>query len=311
MNLHINLENSLVTVKSYLLDLQSKIISSLEKIDGKLFGTDQWNHTGGGGGHSRIIEEGNTIERGGVSFSHVMGENLPSSAIISHSQSIKKRWEAMGVSLVIHPRNPFVPTVHMNIRFFTTDAEKGEKPVWWFGGCIDLTPYYGFKEDVEHFHRNCRDALTPFDKEAVQPLYPRFKKWCDNYFYLKHRKEPRGIGGIFFDNFSELGFERSFSMMQNVGNIFIPSYIPILINRKDTPYSNIEKDFQEYRRGRYVEFNLLYDRGTLFGLQSGGRTESIMMSLPPKVRWRYNWSPAEETPEAKLYSDFLVHREWI
>jgi coproporphyrinogen III oxidase len=311
MNLHINLENSLRKVKSYLLDLQFMIVSKLEEIDGKPFGTDRWNHPSGGGGNSRIIEDGNVLERGGVSFSHVMGEKLPSSAAVSHPELIDRYWEAMGVSLVIHPRNPFVPTIHMNIRFFTTDSEKGKEPVWWFGGCIDLTPYYGFKEDARHFHRNCRDAVTPFDENAGKPLYPCFKKWCDDYFYLKHRKEPRGIGGIFFDDFNQLGFEKSFLMMQNVGNVFVPSYMPILMCRKDTPYSDAQKNFQQYRRGRYVEFNLLYDRGTLFGLQSGGRTESIMMSLPPSVKWRYNWKPEKETPEAKLYRDFLIHREWI
>ena len=254
------------------------------------------------------------LERGGVGFSHVMGKSLPPSAAANRPEIAGRQWEAMGVSLVMHPRNPFAPTVHMNVRFFIASAE-GQAPVWWFGGGIDLTPYYGATEDVEHFHRTCRDALTPFDSAAIEhgngALYPRFKKWCDDYFYLKHRQEPRGVGGIFFDDFNELGFEQSFAMMQSVGNAFIPAYTPILARRKDIAYGETERDFQAYRRGRYVEFNLVYDRGTLFGLQSGGRTESILMSMPPVVKWRYDWQPAAGSPEAKLYSDFLVHREWI
>ncbi|AMO98922.1 coproporphyrinogen III oxidase family protein [Collimonas arenae] len=301
-------------VKSYLLDLQARIVVALEQIDGKSFSSDQWQRAEGGGGISRIIEEGHVLERGGVGFSHVMGKSLPPSAAANRPEIAGRQWEAMGVSLVMHPRNPFAPTVHMNVRFFIASAE-GQAPVWWFGGGIDLTPYYGFTEDVEHFHRTCRDALTPFDSAAIEhgkgALYPRFKKWCDDYFYLKHRQEPRGVGGIFFDDFNELGFEQSFAMMQSVGNAFIPAYTPILAGRKDIPYGETERDFQAYRRGRYVEFNLVYDRGTLFGLQSGGRTESILMSMPPVVKWRYDWRPAAGSQEARLYSDFLVHREWI
>ncbi len=312
MSLNITPDNPAEAVKSYLLDLQARIVAALEQIDGKPFGSDQWQRAEGGGGISRIIEEGNVLERGGVGFSHVMGKSLPPSAAANRPELAGRHWEAMGVSLVMHPRNPFAPTVHMNVRFFIASAESQE-PVWWFGGGIDLTPYYGFTEDVEHFHRSCRDALTPFDDAGGQDalLYPRFKKWCDDYFYIKHRKEPRGVGGIFFDDFNQLGFEQSFAMMQSVGNAFIPAYTPILERRKDVAYGETERDFQAYRRGRYVEFNLVYDRGTLFGLQSGGRTESILMSMPPVVKWRYDWQPAAGSPEAKLYTDFLIHREWV
>jgi coproporphyrinogen III oxidase len=215
-------------------------------------------------------------------------------------------WEAMGVSLVFHPRNPYAPTVHMNVRFFTTTGPSKD-PVWWFGGGMDLTPYYGFTEDAKHFHQTCHDALTPFGAD----LHTQFKQWCDEYFYLKHRKEARGVGGVFFDDFNAPGFEQSFAMTQNVGNHFIDAYVPILKRRKDTPYGERERDFQAYRRGRYVEFNLVFDRGTLFGLQSGGRTESILMSLPPIVKWRYDWKPEAGTPEAALYTDFLPHRDWL
>lgn len=312
MTSNISPDSPASAVKSYLLDLQARIVAALEQIDGKPFGSDQWQRAEGGGGNSRIIEEGNVLERGGVGFSHVMGSSLPPSAAANRPELAGRTWEAMGVSLVMHPRNPYAPTVHMNVRFFIASAE-GQEPVWWFGGGIDLTPYYGFREDVEHFHRTCRDALTPFDGAADQGpgLYPRFKQWCDDYFYLKHRKEPRGVGGIFFDDFNALGFEQSFAMMQSVGNAFIPAYAPILTRRKDIPYGESERDFQAYRRGRYVEFNLVYDRGTLFGLQSGGRTESILMSMPPVVKWRYDWQPAAGSPEARLYSDFLIHREWV
>ncbi len=314
MSANITPDSPTNAVKSYLLDLQTRIVAALEQMDGKPFGSDQWQRAEGGGGISRIITEGNVLERGGVSFSHVMGKSLPQSAATNRPEIAGSQWEAMGVSLVMHPRNPFAPTVHMNVRFFIASAE-GQELVWWFGGGIDLTPYYGFTEDVGHFHRGCRDALMPFDGIAIKhgngALYPRFKKWCDDYFYLKHRQEPRGVGGIFFDDFNELGFEQSFAMMQSVGNAFIPTYTPILARRKDIIYGESERDFQAYRRGRYVEFNLMYDRGTLFGLQSGGRTESILMSLPPVVKWRYDWQPAVGSSEAKLYSDFLVHREWI
>ena len=293
-------------VKAWLIDLQSRIVNALEDVDGKPFLRDEWTRPEGGGGVSRLIEEGNVFERGGVNFSHVTGANLPPSAMASRPELAGRAWEAMGVSLVLHPRNPYAPTVHMNVRFFTTTAE-GQEPAWWFGGGMDLTPYYGFEEDARHFHQACSDALAPFGDE----LYPRFKAWCDDYFYLKHRKEPRGVGGIFFDDFNSAGAEQSFAMTQSVGDSFIAAYLPILNRRKDMEYGERERDFQAYRRGRYVEFNLVFDRGTHFGLQSGGRTEAILMSMPPIVKWRYDWKPAEGTAEAKLYTDFLVHRDWL
>ena len=296
----------LSAVKIYLQNLQQRIVAALEQIDGKPFITDQWERPEGGGGISRIIEEGNVLERGGVGFSHVKGNNLPPSAAANRPEIAGRPWEAMGVSLVLHPRNPFAPTVHMNIRFFSTTAADGE-PVWWFGGGMDLTPYYGFIEDAQHFHRTCSKALAPFGAD----LYPRFKQWCDDYFYLKHRREPRGIGGIFFDDFNAPGFDASFAMMQSIGDSFLDAYLPLLEKRMSTPYGEHERDFQAYRRGRYVEFNLVFDRGTLFGLQSGGRTESILMSMPPVVKWRYNWQPEAGTAEAELYSDFLIHRDWL
>jgi coproporphyrinogen III oxidase len=298
--------SSSTTVKIYLLDLQTRIVAALEAIDGKSFDTDSWQRAEGGGGISRILEEGHVFERGGVGFSHVTGQNLPPSAAANRPEIAGRSWEAMGVSLVLHPRNPYAPTVHMNVRFFTASAA-GQEPVWWFGGGMDLTPYYGFEEDVRHFHQTCRDALVPFRAD----LHPRFKKWCDDYFFLKHRNEPRGVGGIFFDDFSALGFDQSFAMMQSVGDHFIEAYVPIITRRKDMAYGERERDFQAYRRGRYVEFNLVFDRGTLFGLQSGGRTESILMSLPPLVKWRYNWAPQPDSVEAKWYSDFLIHRDWL
>ena len=293
-------------VKEYLLGLQQRIVSALEEVDGQAFGTDSWERPEGGGGISRIIENGNVFERGGVGFSHVMGKNLPPSAAANRPELAGRNWEAMGVSLVLHPRNPYAPTVHMNVRFFIASAE-GAEPIWWFGGGMDLTPYYGFEEDTRHFHQVCHDALHAFGDE----VHPRYKKWCDDYFYLKHRQEPRGVGGIFFDDLNEGGFERCFALQQSVGDRFVEAYVPILKLRKDMPYGERERDFQTYRRGRYVEFNLVFDRGTLFGLQSGGRTESILMSMPPVVTWRYNWQPEAGSAEAKLYSDFLIHREWI
>ncbi len=294
------------SVKDYLLSLQASIVAAMEEVDGCRFITDSWERPEGGGGTSRVIEEGNVFERGGVNFSHVMGKNLPPSAAASRPELAGRRWEAMGVSLVLHPRNPYAPTVHMNVRFFTTYAE-GQDPVWWFGGGMDLTPYYGFEEDAKHFHQTCKDALTPFGAD----LHPRFKKWCDEYFYLKHRKEARGVGGIFFDDFNEQSFEQSFAMTKSVGDGFLKAYRPILERRKDLAYGETERDFQAYRRGRYVEFNLVFDRGTLFGLQSGGRTESILMSMPPIVKWRYDWKPEAGSAEAKLATDFLVHKEWV
>jgi coproporphyrinogen III oxidase len=294
------------TVKSYLLDLQKRIVSALENETLAPFGSESWERVEGGGGISRMIEDNHVLERGGVGFSHVMGKSLPPSAAANRPGIAGREWEAMGVSLVLHPRNPYAPTVHMNVRFFSASA-KGQEPVWWFGGGMDLTPYYGFTEDAQHFHQTCHNALAPFGDK----LHPRFKRWCDDYFYLKHRKEARGVGGIFFDDFNELGFEKSFAMMRSVGDHFIDAYLPILARRKELAYGERERDFQAYRRGRYVEFNLVFDRGTLFGLQSGGRTESILMSMPPIVKWRYNWQPDAESPEARLYSDFLPVRDWI
>jgi coproporphyrinogen III oxidase len=293
-------------VRNWLLSLQERIVSAVEAVDGKPFLRDSWERPEGGGGISRLIEEGNVLERGGVGFSHVKGSSLPPSAAANRPEVAGHPWEAMGVSLVFHPRNPYAPTVHMNVRFFTTTGE-GNQRVWWFGGGMDLTPYYGFEEDARHFHQTCRTALDPFGAE----LHPRFKQWCDEYFYLKHRKEARGVGGVFFDDFNGPGFEQSFAMTQSVGDHFIDAYLPILKRRKDVAYGERERDFQAYRRGRYVEFNLVFDRGTLFGLQSGGRTESILMSLPPIVKWRYDWQPEAGSAEAKLYTDFLPHRNWL
>ena len=290
----------------YLQGLQARIVEALELVDGKTFLHDSWNRNEGGGGTSCLLEEGNVFERAGVGFSHVLGNKLPPAATIAHPEAAGRTWEAMGVSLVLHPLNPFVPTVHMNIRFFVAEKE-GEAPIWWFGGGMDLTPYYGFEDDAVHFHRTNKTALDAFDTN----YYPQFKKHCDEYFYLKHRKEPRGIGGIFFDDFNALGFEQSFALQRAVGDSFLNAYLPILQRRKDTPYSEVERDFQAYRRGRYVEFNLVYDRGTLFGLQSNGRTESILMSMPPIVKWRYDWKPEANTAEAKLYSDFLIDKDWL
>ena len=293
-------------VKEYFLRLQEHIVEGLQHADGKNFLHDSWQRPEGGGGTSCVMEEGNVLERGGVNFSHVMGDKLPPSASAGRPELAGRGFEAAGVSLVLHPRNPYAPTVHMNVRCFMA-KKAGEEPVWWFGGGMDLTPYYGFEEDAVHFHRTCRDALSPFGKD----LHPRFKQWCDEYFYLKHRKEPRGVGGIFFDDFNELGFEQSFAMTQSVGDHFLKAYLPILQRRRELPYTEHERDFQAYRRGRYVEFNLVFDRGTLFGLQSGGRTESILMSMPPIVKWRYDWQPPAGSAEARLYRDFLTGKNWL
>jgi coproporphyrinogen III oxidase len=293
-------------VLTYLHSLQAKIIEALEIVDGKTFLHDSWNRPEGGGGNSCLLEGGNVFERAGVGFSHVLGNKLPPAATIAHPEAAGRSWEAMGVSLVLHPRNPYVPTVHMNIRFFVAEKEN-EQPIWWFGGGMDLTPYYGFEEDCAHFHRTNKTALDSFNPS----YYPAFKKHCDEYFYLKHRKEPRGIGGIFFDDFNELGFEHSFALQRAVGDSFLQAYLPILQRRKDTSYGEKERDFQAYRRGRYVEFNLVYDRGTLFGLQSNGRTESILMSMPPVVKWRYDWKPENGSAEARLYTDFLIDKNWV
>ncbi|MFM1988418.1 MAG: hypothetical protein RJA99_1375 [Pseudomonadota bacterium] len=301
-------------VKTYLQGLQDRIVAGLEALDGQPFLTDAWQRPEGGGGRSRVLEEGRVFERAGVLFSHVTGDRLPPSAS-AHRQGIAGRsYEAMGVSLVLHPRNPYVPTVHLNVRCFVAAPHAGAapgtpegEPVWWFGGGMDLTPYYGFEPDAVRFHTVCRQALAPFGAD----LHPRFKKWCDEYFFLKHRNEPRGIGGIFYDDFSELGFERSFAMTRSVGDAFLEAYGPIVSARKDRPYGERERDFQAYRRGRYVEFNLVFDRGTLFGLQSGGRTESILCSMPPVVKWRYMWTPEPGSPEAALHTDFLRPRDWV
>jgi coproporphyrinogen III oxidase len=298
----------LIAVKDYLAGLQQRIVARLAVIDGRAFRSDNWQRPEGGGGESRVIEEGKVFERGGVNFSHVMGKALPPSATAARPELAGRSWDAMGVSLVLHPRNPYAPTVHMNVRFFVAHPP-GEtaQPAWWFGGGMDLTPYYGFEVDAIHFHHACRDALAPFGAAC----YPRYKKWCDEYFYLKHRKEPRGIGGVFFDDLNTPDFDTCFALQRSVGDRFLDAYEPILEQRKDAAYGERERDWQTYRRGRYVEFNLVYDRGTLFGLQSGGRTESILMSLPPVVRWRYDWQPAPGSAEARLYSDFLIGKNWL
>ncbi|OGI39049.1 MAG: coproporphyrinogen III oxidase [Candidatus Muproteobacteria bacterium RBG_16_62_13] len=311
-------------VKTYLLSLQGEICQALADADGKArFREDAWERAEGGGGRTRVLTDGAVFEQAGVNFSHVFGRNLPPSATAHRPELAGRSFQALGVSLVIHPRNPYVPTSHMNVRFFfachvdreaapdilspAAPAHPCASPVWWFGGGFDLTPCYGFEEDCVHWHRTAREACDPYGRE----YHPRFKKWCDEYFYLKHRQEPRGIGGLFFDDFNEKDFTHSFGFLQSVGDHYLKAYLPIVQRRKDTPHGERERDFQLYRRGRYVEFNLVYDRGTLFGLQSGGRTESILMSLPPLVKWRYDWHPEPGTPEAKLYDVFLKPREWL
>lgn len=294
------------TVKNYLLDLQDRICAALEAEDSQArFAEDRWDRDGGGGGRSRVMTEGAVFEQAGVGFSHVFGDKLPPSATAHRPELTGRHWQAVGVSLVIHPRNPYAPTSHANVRFFI--AEKaGEEPIWWFGGGFDLTPYYGFEEDCAHWHNTAKAACDPFGPD----VYSRYKKWCDEYFILKHRGEPRGIGGLFYDDLNEWEFEKSFAFMRSVGDHYIQAYRPIVARRKNIPYGERERDFQLYRRGRYVEFNLVYDRGTIFGLQTGGRTESILMSLPPLVKWRYNWKPKAGTPEAKLYDVFLKPHDW-
>lgn len=293
-------------VKEYLIGLQESIVKGLEEVDGKAFKKDQWDRPEGGGGMSRVIEEGNVFERGGVNLSHVHGDGLPASATAARPELAGRSFEAMGVSLVLHPRNPYAPTVHMNVRFFEA-SKPGADPVWWFGGGMDLTPYYGYTEDAIHFHQTCKDALQPYGDN----YYPDFKKWCDKYFYLKHRQEPRGIGGIFFDDLNQPDFDTCFNLTKSVGDSLLTAYRPVVECRIDTPYTENERDFQAYRRGRYVEFNLVWDRGTLFGLQTGGRTESILMSLPPIVKWRYDWKPEAGSAEDKLYTDFIIGKDWI
>jgi coproporphyrinogen III oxidase len=295
----------LEAVHAYFSGLQTTIVATLEALDGTAFRRDSWERAEGGGGLTCVLEEGMIFERAGVNFSRVHGTRLPPSASATRPEIAGRGFEAIGVSLVLHPRNPYCPTVHMNLRSFVATKPQAE-PVWWFGGGMDLTPYYGFEEDARHFHASCRRALEPFGAGT----YARFKRWCDEYFHLRHRGEPRGIGGIFFDDFCEGGFENAFALARSVGDHFLGAYLPILERRRAMHYGEREREFQAYRRGRYVEFNLVYDRGTLFGLQSGGRSESILMSLPPRVAWRYDWKPEPGSPEDALYRDFLRPRDW-
>lgn len=295
------------SVKRYFMELQDRISAALQQADGSArFREDNWGRAEGGGGRTRVLAEGGTFEQAGVNFSHVYGPSLPPAASAARPELSGRRFQALGVSLVIHPRNPYVPTSHCNVRFLL--AEKaGVPPVWWFGGGFDLTPYYGFEEDAVHWHRTARAACETF----AAGYYVRYKRWCDEYFYIRHRQEARGIGGLFFDDLNENGFEHCFAFTRSVGDHFLPAYLPIVARRRDTPYGERERDFQLYRRGRYVEFNLIYDRGTVFGLQSSGRTESILMSLPPLVRWRYDWHPQAGTAEARLVERFLQPRDWL
>ena len=302
----------LSVVRTFLLGLQERITSAIAEVDGQPFVADAWQKEPGetlqGNGITNILEQGRVFERAGCGFSHVRGPRLPPSATQHRPELAGAPFEAMGVSLVFHPRNPYVPTVHMNVRMLAaTPLGQDCEPVCWFGGGMDLTPFYGFDEDAVHFHQVCKDTLMPFGADK----YPRFKQWCDEYFYLKHRQEQRGIGGVFFDDFGELGLAQSFAMMQSVGDSFLQAYLPIVERRQDTPYSEKERDFQLYRRGRYVEFNLVWDRGTHFGLQSGGRTESILLSMPPLASWSYQRPNEIGSPEERLYKEFLVRREWV
>ena len=302
--------SEVAAARAYLNDLQERIVEAFEAEDGKPFLCDGWQRPAGGllegDGLSQLVEQGALLERGGCNFSHVRGKALPPSATQHRPELAGAPFEALGVSLVMHPLNPYVPTVHMNVRMLVA-TPPGGAPVCWFGGGMDLTPYYGFEDDARHFHRTCADALAAFPGD----LYQRFKPWCDEYFYLKHRQEPRGVGGIFFDDFAEGGFESGFALMRATGDALLPAYLPLVRRRRATPYGERERDFQAYRRGRYVEFNLVWDRGTHFGLHGGGRTESILMSMPPVVKWRYDWKPESGTPEARLYSDFLRPRDWL
>jgi len=296
------------TVADYLKDLQSRIVAALEDADGALFRTDVWQRDEGGGGCSRLLEGGELFERAGVLFSHVQGSALPPSASAHRPELAGRSWQAMGVSMVLHPRNPYVPTTHMNVRLFQALAPEGsgQEDVFWFGGGMDLTPYYPFAEDARHFHQVCKDALDPHGLD----YYPNYKRWCDEYFYLKHRQETRGVGGVFYDDLNEPGFDASFALTRSVGDAFLNAYLPIVERRRYLPFGERERDFQAYRRGRYVEFNLVFDRGTLFGLQSGGRTESILLSMPPMATWRYDWTPEAGSLEAELY-DYLRPRQWL
>jgi len=302
-----DIETIILKVREYLLGLQQEICSALEEQDGAArFADDQWRRSEGGGGTSKVLTNGRVFEKAGVNFSEVHGDQMPASATAQRPVLAGRAFRALGVSLVVHPENPFVPTTHMNVRFFAAH-KPGSEPVWWFGGGFDLTPYYGFAEDAKHWHRIANAACEDFGTET----YPRYKQWCDEYFFLKHRNETRGIGGLFFDDLNEWPLEHCFAFMQSVGNHFLPAYLPIVERRKDTEFGEEQKWFQQYRRGRYVEFNLVYDRGTLFGLQSNGRTESILMSLPPVVRWEYDWQPQPGSAEATLYEEFLTPRDWL
>ncbi len=301
------MEERIKDIQRYLLALQDAICQKLESQEpDSRFIEDAWQREQGGGGRTRVLQNGEVFEQAGVNFSHVFGQQLPASATAARPELANRQFQALGVSLVIHPNNPFVPTSHANVRFFVAE-QPGKEPIWWFGGGFDLTPYYPFHEDVIHWHQTARKACDPFGAD----VYSRFKQQCDDYFFLKHRNETRGVGGLFFDDLNEWGFEKSFAFMQSVGNHYIDAYLPIVEKRKNTPFDEHHRDFQLYRRGRYVEFNLVYDRGTLFGLQSGGRTESILMSLPPLVKWRYNWTPEPNTPEADLYENYLKPRDWL
>tara|TARA_R110001592_G_scaffold238227_2_gene497806 strand:+ start:109654 stop:110565 length:912 start_codon:yes stop_codon:yes gene_type:complete len=294
-------------VKAYLLALQDAICAGLEKVETRAnFEEDAWSRPQGGGGRTRVITNGQVFEKGGVNFSHVYGDKLPASATQARPELAGRNFQAMGVSLVMHPENPYVPTSHANVRFFMAEKE-GEEPIWWFGGGYDLTPYYGFKEDCQHWHQIAAQACAPFGDK----VYSEYKKWCDEYFFLKHRNEARGIGGLFFDDLNKWGFDKSFAFMQAIGDSYLPAYVPIVERRKGHGYTERERQFQLYRRGRYVEFNLVFDRGTLFGLQSGGRTESILMSLPPLVRWEYDFQAEPGSPEAELTDIYLPHQNWL
>ncbi|MCH8846736.1 MAG: oxygen-dependent coproporphyrinogen oxidase [Proteobacteria bacterium] len=294
------------SIRSYLFALQNNITDALCDLDSTLvLKEDEWDREEGGGGRCRVMRDGQIFEQAGINFSYVFGNELPASATAHRPGLAGRKFQALGVSLVIHPINPYVPTTHMNVRFFVAE-NKEEPPVWWFGGGFDLTPYYGFDEDAKHWHITAKEACAEYGDD----IYPRYKKWCDDYFYLKHRQEPRGIGGLFFDDLNEWEFEKCFAFTRSIGDAFLPAYIPIVERRKGLDYGEQQRQFQLYRRGRYVEFNLIYDRGTLFGLQSGGRTESILMSLPPLVRWQYDWQPEPGTPEAELYEQYLKVREW-
>ena len=294
-------------VIAYLRDLHDRISDAIEAVDGKAkFQRDAWQRPGGGGGESRVLKEGAIFEQAGIGFSHVMGDQLPPSATLQRPEMAGASWEATGVSLVFHPRNPYLPTTHANVRFFIA-RKPGMEPAWWFGGGFDLTPFYPFDEDVVHWHRVAQQACTPFGED----VYAKYKEWCDRYFFLKHRNETRGVGGLFFDDLHEWGFDQCFAFQRSVGDKFLDAYLPIVERRKDLPYGERERQFQLYRRGRYVEFNLVFDRGTLFGLQSNGRTESILMSMPPLVRWEYNWQPPLDSPEENLYKHYLHPRDWL